>query len=100
MKLHKWNDVKRGRLSEEQIRRVDARVQIDLLEMTLAQLRKELDLTQEQVAAAAEMTQSEFSKIERRDDHRVSTLRRVLRALGGDIEVTAVLPDRRVKLSI
>jgi hypothetical protein len=30
----------------------------------------------------------------------VSTLRRVVRALGGDIEVVAVVGDKRVKLSV
>lgn len=39
-------------------------------------------------------------KLEKRSDHLVSTLRRAVRALGGDLEVTAVVGNKRIKLSI
>jgi hypothetical protein len=44
------------------------------------------------------MTQSELSRIESRNDHLTSTLRRYVEALGGQLEVTAVFGTRRVKL--
>jgi hypothetical protein len=46
------------------------------------------------------MTQSELSRLERRPDHLVSTLRRYVKALGGELEVTAVLGAKRVKLHV
>ncbi|HLV19593.1 MAG TPA: helix-turn-helix transcriptional regulator, partial [Polyangiaceae bacterium] len=60
----------------------------------------ELGVTQAEMASAIEITQSQLSKMERRDDHPVSTLRRAVRALGGEIEVTAVVGSKRVKLSV
>jgi hypothetical protein len=37
--------------------------------------------------------------IERRDDHLVSTIRRYVEALGGTVEVVAVLGNKRVALT-
>lgn len=100
MKLHKWEDIKRSRHDPERAARVRQRVEAELLEMSLADLRRELGVTQVDMAAAAEMTQGQLSATERRDDHLVSTLRRCVRALGGDLEIIAVVGDKRVKLSV
>lgn len=100
MKLHKWNDIRRKKLSAAELAEIDQRVAAEVLDMNLTALRESLGITQVQMAAAAEMTQSEVSKLEKRSDHLVSTLRRAVRALGGELEVTAVVGDRRVKLSV
>ena len=49
----------------------------------LADLRRELDLTQVVVAERLEVTQANVSQIERGEDVRLSTLRRYVAALGG-----------------
>ena len=67
--------------------------------LTLQQLRQDFDMTQVEVARAADMTQSELSRLESRADHRISTLRRYVDALGGKLEITAVFGKRRVKLT-
>lgn len=100
MKLHKWNDIKRSAKDPARAERVARRVEAELVDLSLADLRRELGVTQVEMAKAAEMTQSELSKLERRDDHLVSTLRRAVRALGGELEVTAVVGNKRVKLSV
>jgi predicted transcriptional regulator len=100
MKLHKWSDIRRKKLSEAELAEIDQRVAAEVLDMNLTALRESLGVTQVQMAAAAEMTQSEVSKLEKRNDHLVSTLRRAVRALGGDLEVTAVVGDKRIKLSV
>jgi predicted transcriptional regulator len=79
---------------------VRKRVEAELLEMNLGELRRELGVTQSEMAAAADMTQGELSKLERRDDHLVSTLRKCVRALGGELEITAVVGNKRVKLTV
>jgi transcriptional regulator with XRE-family HTH domain len=66
--------------------------------MTLRELREHLGLTQVDVSAAAEMTQSELSKAERREDHTVSMLRRIVEALGGELEMTACFGEKRFRL--
>ncbi len=61
--------------------------------MTLAQLRKKVGMTQGQVGVKMGMTQSEVSKIERRKDVHVSTLRQYLKALDGNLEIFIVFPN-------
>lgn len=96
----KWSDIRRRRFSDEEIQELDRRVHRELVELSLADLRRELGVTQEELAKSLDVDQSQISRIERRDDHLISTLRRCVRALGGDIEVTAVVGDKRVKLSV
>jgi predicted transcriptional regulator len=67
--------------------------------MSLADLRRELGVTQAELASAADMAQSELSRVERRPDVLISTLRRCVRGLGGELEIHAVVGGKRVKLS-
>jgi len=53
--------------------------------LKLALLREQQGLTQEELAQRAKITQSEVSRTERREDSRVSTLRRYASALGGEL---------------
>ena len=78
--------------------RVDAAVRRELLAMELRELRQEAGKTQAEVADIAEMTQAELSKIERREDHLISTLRRYVTALGGELEVVAGFDNKRIAL--
>jgi transcriptional regulator with XRE-family HTH domain len=73
---------------------VRQRVEAELLEMSLGDLRRELGITQVEMANAADMAQSQISALESREDHLVSTLRRCVRALGGELEVVAVVGDK------
>jgi predicted transcriptional regulator len=99
MPAKKWSDIRSARFDAAKRAELDRIINSELLEMSLAELRKELGKTQAEVAAAAEMTQGMLSQVENRDDHLVSTLRRCVRALGGDLELTAVVGNKRVKLS-
>lgn len=98
MKVHRFEDLKKKKLSAGEQKEVDSAVGAELLEMDLRAMRELLGLTQEDVARIAEMTQSEISRLERRGDHRLSTLRRIVQALGGDLEVVAKFGDKRVRL--
>jgi predicted transcriptional regulator len=94
-----WKSVKAGRLAPQAIARVTSRAQEEIRELTLKELRNDLEVTQAELARAADMTQSELSRLESRADHRVSSLRRYVEALGGEIEITAIIGKRRVKLT-
>lgn len=59
----------------------------------LQQLREELGLTQEQLAGEVGISQAAISKLERRSDMQVSTLKTFVEALGGHLRITAVMPD-------
>jgi predicted transcriptional regulator len=94
-----WKAVKASRLAPQVAASVARRANAAIHELTLKELRRDLDLTQSELADAAEMTQSELSRLESRGDHRISTLRRYVEALGGTIEITAIVGARRVKLT-
>lgn len=55
--------------------------------MTLREVRKEMGFTQAQVAKAMGVTQSALSQIESQHDMRLATLRRMVTAMGGDVDV-------------
>jgi DNA-binding XRE family transcriptional regulator len=94
-----WNSIREKRLSREAMGRVDKRADAQLEELTLRELRQDLEMTQAQVAEAAKMTQSELSRLEGRSNHRISTLRRYAEAMGADLEICFVFGKRRVKLT-
>jgi thiamine biosynthesis lipoprotein ApbE len=94
-----WKSLKQSRLSPEAQARVRATVEAELEELTLKALRQDLALTQSEVSQSADMTQSELSRVESRNDHLTSTLRRYVEALGGELEITAVFGARRIKIT-
>jgi hypothetical protein len=59
--------------------------------LDLRSVREAIGKTQEELARAAEMDQGDVSRLEQRDDVKVSTLRRYIRALGAELELVVVL---------
>ncbi len=98
-KYHRWADIKHKGKSPERIAAIERLVKDDILELELRELRELSGMTQVEAAEIAEMTQAQLSRIERRDDHLVSTIRRYVEALGGTVEVVAVLGNKRVALT-
>ena len=66
--------------------------------MSLQGLRERVGRTQGEIARRVSMTQSQLSRVEARKDHLTSTLRKYVRALGGRIEVVAVVNGKRIVL--
>ena len=95
-KLKTWAEVKARRpLSAEAQAANAAWVEQQIVEMNLQALRQQLGITQAELAEAAGMGQGEISRIEQREDHLVSTLRHIVRSLGGDLEIHARFTDGR-----
>lgn len=68
-------------------------------ELTLQDLRKALELTQADVSAKLHMKQEAISRLERRSDILLSTLVSYIKAMGGELNLTAKFPNRpEVKL--
>jgi transcriptional regulator with XRE-family HTH domain len=67
--------------------------------LALAEIRARRGLTQVDVARVLRTSQASVSKIERRDDLYLSTLRGFVEALGGRLELAAVFPEGRVAIS-
>jgi transcriptional regulator with XRE-family HTH domain len=69
-------------------------------EMTLRELRRARKLTQVRVARSLGITQDGVSRLEKRSDILLSTLRKTVAAMGGNLSLVAEFPDReRVILS-
>jgi DNA-binding XRE family transcriptional regulator len=99
MKTHKWTDVKKAMFSPERIAKMEREAAAEVLEMNLGQLRAATGLTQVDMAAKLEAVQSQLSKIEKEgSDHKLSTLRRYVHALGGELKVQAVVGGKTVDL--
>jgi DNA-binding XRE family transcriptional regulator len=83
------------KLSPVQRRNVHARAaQIIAEEMSLRDLRKARKLTQARVAKVLGITQDSVSRLEKRSDLLLSTLRKTVKAMGGDVRIVAEFPDR------
>ena len=67
-------------------------------EMGLAELREAMDLTQESLADTLHVKQASISKMERRSDMYISTLSKIIRAMGGELQIIANMPNGRVEI--
>jgi predicted transcriptional regulator len=93
-----FEKLKKTKLSEASRARVAARASVELEELTLRGLRLDLARTQAEMGEALAMSQSQLSRVESRSDHLTSTLRRYVEALGGELEITARIGGRRIKI--
>ena len=68
-------------------------------EMALQELRQAMELTQQQIAGTLQMNQAAVSKLEHQSDMYISTLRRFLSAMGGELRIVASFPEGDVVIS-
>jgi DNA-binding Xre family transcriptional regulator len=73
-------------------RRATVRAQEMLRELVLSEIRKSRGKSQKEVAAAIGIKQPSLSKLEKQSDMQISTLRKIIKALGGELEVRAKFP--------
>ena len=85
-------------LPEAQQKRIEERKAELLAELPLQDLRKARALTQEELADVLDVNQPSISKLERRTDMYISTLRRFVEAMGGELEISACFPEGRVRI--
>jgi predicted XRE-type DNA-binding protein len=78
------NEARKARFAEEVV--------------TLEQLREGLGLSQEELATVMDVQQPAISKLVRRPDMKISTLRDLIAAMGGELHITAAFPDRTVEI--
>ena len=83
------------KLSPAQRKQVEARAaELIAEEMSLRELRRARKLTQVRVAKTLGITQDGVSRLEKRSDLLLSTLRKTIKAMGGDLSLVAEFPDR------
>jgi DNA-binding XRE family transcriptional regulator len=88
-------DDKIRKLRPAQRKKVEARAaELIAEEMTLRELRHARKLTQVRMAKKLGITQDGVSRLEKRTDLLLSTLRKAIRAMGGNLALVAEFPDR------
>jgi len=88
-------DDKIKKLSPAQRKKVEARAaELIAEEMTLRELRHARKLTQIRMAKKLGITQDSVSRLEKRSDVLLSTLRKTVEAMGGTLSLVAEFPDR------
>src|SRR5271163_3260145 len=88
-------NVKIRKLHPAQRKKVEARAaELIAEEMTLRELRHARKLTQVRMAKALGITQDSVSRLEKRSDLLLSTLRKTVEAMGGSLSLVAEFPDR------
>lgn len=92
MKRHKWSDIK-ARTKPETRARIEAEARRLSEDLHLSQLRKARGLTQETMAELLGVSQAEVSKMERRTELYVGTLRKFIEAMNGELVIAARFPD-------
>lgn len=87
-----------AKLSPAARARARARTKAMLAEMPLQELRLARGLTQGALATTLKVRQASISKLERRTDMYISSLRSHIEALGGKLEIVARFPDGEVRI--
>jgi transcriptional regulator with XRE-family HTH domain len=106
MGRHQWRDVKRRTFTDAQIaeqeREAATAAAAIVREMSIAQIRRAIGLTQATIAQSLGVTQGEVSRLERYPNLHIATLRRYIEAMDGSLDLIAHFPGRPdviVKLS-
>ena len=94
-KLMKWSELE-ATLPPEARARIDARFRETMSRLRLSDIREAVGRTQVELAAQLKLGQASVSKIEGAADMYLSTLRRYIEALGGELEVLARFPEGTV----
>jgi hypothetical protein len=98
MPTKNWKEVRANKLSPVVRARVEVAVRDELATMDLREVREASGKTQADVSGATEMSQGEVSRLERREDFLLSTLRKYVAALGGELQLVAKFRDKAVVL--
>lgn len=90
----------RDKMSPESRARANAKAEQLRAEYPLHELRRARGLSQEYIAKTLNVSQANVSKIEKRTDMYISTLRSHIRAMGGDLEIRAKFADGEVLINV
>jgi len=86
---------KMKRIGSARRKKIEARAEgLIAEEMTLQELRQARKLTQVRMAKALGISQDGVSRLEKRSDLLLSTLRKSVEAMGGNLSLVAEFPDR------
>ena len=87
------------KMNPKRVKQAKARAREVMAEMLLAESRKEAGFTQEDLAKTIGVKQPSLSKLESQEDIQISTLQRLIQALGGQLELIAHMPGGDIRIS-
>jgi predicted XRE-type DNA-binding protein len=90
-----FDDLVKRTTTKKTRQRAAAHTQELLGELLLSEIRELAGKSQSQVAEALGIKQPSLSKLEKQSDMQISTLRRIVNALGGELEGVARSPKGR-----
>ena len=96
MKTTPLNTLLAKHMTGQSITRAKQRAREILEQMELAEIRKALNISQRGLARTMKIAQPTLAKIEKQPDMQIATLRKVVRALGGDVDIIARFPKTSV----
>lgn len=85
-------------MSEKSKKRVEKKNKILRQEMALAEVRKAMALTQTDLAESLHIKQAALARLENRTDMYISSLRKYIAALGGELDIVARFPEGDVHI--
>ena len=90
----------REKMDPERQERIRKRTEELLAELPLQELRQARALSQQELAEVLGLNQATVSKLERRTDMYLSSLRRFVEAMGGVLEISASFPEGKVRIQL
>lgn len=78
--------------------RAAARSREMLSKLLLSEIRKLAGKSQGQLARQLGIKQPSLSKLENQDDMQISTLKKIIEALGGEVRIIALFKDREMRI--
>ncbi len=81
------------KMPPESRERIEVKTKLLKTEMALRDLREALNLTQEELANTLNLKQAAVSKFEHQSDIYLSTLRKILGAMGAELKIVAQFPE-------
>lgn len=85
-------------MGPQRVNRAKGRAAAKLEQLLLRDVRQQLGLTQLKLAKKLGVSQSALSQLESQDDMQLSTLRKVVKAMGGELSIVLRFGDRETVL--
>jgi DNA-binding XRE family transcriptional regulator len=81
-------------ISEDRKNKIEKRVEEELVAIRLSEVRQLFEMTQKELAEKIGVSQAAISKTEKQDDMNISTLKKFIEGVGGQLEVIVKMPDK------
>ena len=91
-------DLKKDWSPERQAANAARKAKLQAEMLSLEELREGLGITQEELAKLLDVQQPAISKLVRRPDMKISTLRDLIAAMGGELQIRVAFADRSVEI--